>query len=448
MPLLTLWNTISYTGVQPDLPLDLRKKIILCNRISLTISVVVSGAAIPFFSVPTLFVIYLLAGFTYLSPLVLNRFGHYTFSRNMLTFTPPLFILATAGFTTQGASITYKFELLSLVIAPILLFQVSESRKMILGVAWILLAFLSFDAVTQAIPRLAEIPNDQMLDNSTSQTISALVTFILLVAAFVYQQGINQRVESQLQQSIEALDAKNQLIGQQNKQLQQQFEEIERQKAAIERINHGLRLQALKAQINPHFVFNTLNSIQHFVMQKNPIEALGFLSKFAKLIRQVLENSLNDRVPIADELKGLSYYLDLEKLRFDNQFSYRIEVDEELDPLTTEIPPMLLQPYVENAILHGLRHRADSGGLLKLHLLYQFDQLLCIVEDNGIGRAAAQRINEKHTSSHISRGTAVTDKRLQLLNHDTAEKVSVVLIDLFDEQRRPAGLRVEITVPI
>jgi sensor histidine kinase YesM len=448
MPLLTLWNTISYTGVQPDLPLDLRKKIILCNRISLTISVVVSGAAIPFFSVPTLFVIYLLAGFTYLSPLVLNRLGYYTFSRSILTFTPPLFILATAGFSTQGASITYKFELLSLVIAPILLFQVSESRKMSLGIAWILLAFLSFDPVTQAISRLAEIPNDQMLDNSAFQTVSALVNFTLLVAAFVYQQRINHRVEGQLQQTIAALDAKNQLIGQQNAQLQQQFEEIERQKAAIERINHGLRLQALKAQLNPHFVFNALNSIQHFVMQKNPIEALGFLSKFAKLIRQVLENSLNDRVPIADELKGLSYYLDLEKLRFDNQFSYQIEVDEELDPLTTEIPPMLLQPYVENAILHGLRHRADSGGLLKLHLLYQFDQLLCIVEDNGIGRAAAQRINEKHTSSHISRGTAVTDKRLQLLNHDTAEKVSVVLIDLFDEQCKPAGLRVEITVPI
>jgi LytS/YehU family sensor histidine kinase len=319
---------------------------------------------------------------------------------------------------------------------------------MILGIAWILLAFLSFDPVTQAIPRLAEIPNDQMLGHSTSQTISALVTFILLVAAFVYQQRINQRVEGQLQQSIEALDAKNQLIGQQNNQLQQQFEEIERQKAAIERINHGLRLQALKAQLNPHFVFNALNSIQHFVMQKNPIEALGFLSKFAKLIRQVLENSLNDRVPIVDELKGLSYYLDLEKLRFNNQFSYQIEVDEALDPLTTEIAPMLLQPYVENAILHGLRHRADSGGLLKLHLLYQFDQLLCIVEDNGIGREAAQRINQKQKASHISRGTAVTDKRLQLLNHDTAEKVSVVLIDLFDEQGRPAGLRVEITIPI
>ncbi len=447
MSLVTLWKDLSDLGIQPDLSLDLRKKITLCNRISVTVGVVINSVAMLYFEVPTLFAFYLLAGLTYLSPLLINRLGYYTLSRCILTFTPSMFILVGAGFATEGPCISQKFALLSVLISPVLLFQVTESRKMGWGIAWVLLALLLYDPVTNAIPRLDGIANDEVLDNPVSQTASALVSFILFVAAFVYQQRINQRVEGQLQETIVTSDAQNQTIRHQNEQLQQQFEEIERQKSAIESINHDLQLQALKAQINPHFVFNALNSIQHFVMQKNPIEALGYLSKFAKLIRQVLENSMNDRVPVADEMKALSYYLDLEQLRFNNHFTYQIEVAEDLDVFNTEIPAMLLQPYIENAILHGLRHRS-AGGLLKLHLLYQVDRLLCIVEDNGIGREAAQRINANQTPDHISRGTAVTNKRLQLLNHDTVEQVSVVLINLFDNHHQPMGTRVEITIPI
>ncbi|MBC7920377.1 MAG: sensor histidine kinase [Ferruginibacter sp.] len=448
MTLATLWNYLSYLGIQPDLPLDLQKKIILCNRIALTIGLVMSCVSFVYFGVPILFAIYLMAALTYTSSLLFNRLGFYNVSRFILTFTPSVYIVIGAGFCTEGPCVSQKFALLSVLISPVLLFQVTESRKMWLGIAWTLLALLVYDPVTRAIPRLPEIPSDQVVDNPVDQTASALISFVMFVAAFAYQQRINRRVEGQLRETVLASDAQNGLIRSQNEQLQRQFDEIERQKTAIEVINHDLRLQALKAQINPHFVFNALNSIQHFVMQKNTMEALGYLSKFAKLIRQVLENSVNERVVVADELKALSYYLDLEKMRFNDSFAYYIDVDDELDPFAVEIPAMLLQPYVENAILHGLRHRPAGGGLLKLHLLYQFDRLLCVVEDNGIGRAAAQQLNATRTPGHISRGAAVTDTRLRLLNHDTAEQLSVVWIDLLDNHRQPSGTRVEITIPI
>jgi len=448
MRLITFWNDLSQLGIRPDMPTDLLKKLVLCNRISVTVGIVILAASSLYFSVPILFTIYLAAGLTYVSPLLLNFLGHYHLSRFVLTYTPPVYILVGAGFCTQGPCISQKFALLSVLISPMLLFQVTESRKMWLGVAWIGLALLLYEPITLAIPRLDELPSDSITDNPVSQTASALVSFVLFVAAFVYQQRINQRVEGQLQETLRASDAQNEIISNQNEQLREQFEEIEQQKEAIESINHNLRLQALKAQINPHFVFNALNSIQHFVMQKNKLEALSYLSKFARLIRQVLENSVNNRVSVADELKALAYYLDLEKLRFGDAFTYCMEVDEELDQFNLEIPSMLLQPYVENAILHGLRHRPANGGMLKLHLLGQFDRLLCVIEDNGIGREAAQQLNQRQPAEHISRGTTVTDTRLRLLNHDTQEKVSVVTIDLFDNYHQPAGTRVEITIPI
>jgi hypothetical protein len=448
MRLITLWNDLSQLGIRPDMSLDLQKKLTLCNRISVTVGIVILTTSSLYFRVPILFTIYLAAGLTYLSPLLLNFLGYYNFSRYVLTYTPPLYILIGAGFCTQGPCFSQKFALLSVLISPLLLFQVTESRKMGLGVAWTGLALILYNPVTMAIPRLEELPSDSITDNVVSQTASALVSFVLFVAAFVYQQRINQRVEGQLQETLRASDAQNDIISSQNEQLREQFEEIEQQKEAIESINHNLRLQALKAQINPHFVFNALNSIQHFVMQKNKLEALSYLSKFAKLIRQVLENSMNNRVPVADELKALAFYLDLEKLRFGDSFTYCIDVDEELDQFNLEIPSMLLQPYVENAILHGLRHRQTNGGVLKLHLLSQFDRLLCVIEDNGIGREAARKLNHSQPAEHISRGTTVTDTRLRLLNHDTQEKVSVVTIDLFDEAHQSAGTRVEITIPI
>lgn len=448
MNLASLWRDLSYLGVKPELPLDLRKKIVLCNRIAATVGVVILLAGFLFVKVPFLFAFYLLAALVYTSPLLLNAQCWYDASRFILSFAPSVFILLGAGMAGDGPPVSQKMALLSVVIAPLLLFQVNEPGKMAAGVGWALLSLLLYDPVTEAIPRLEAVPLDADLDNAAAQTASALVSFVLFVAAFVYQQNLNRATERELEATFHQLETRNATIGRQNEQLHGQFEEIERQKDAIETINQALRLQALKAQMDPHFIFNALNSIQHFVVQREPKEALEYLSKFSKLIRQVLENSVNETVTVADELKALTHYLDLERLRFNGAFRYEIDVDEGLDPYATDIPPMLLQPYVENAILHGLRPKTDGPGRLSIHLMNQVTHLLCVVADNGIGRAAAAELKARSPRSHVSRGTAMTDARLHLLNAGQAEPVSVVTIDLRDEAGKPAGTRVEIMIPL
>ncbi len=448
MTFSAFWNDLSTLGVRPEQPLDLRKKLLLCNRIAFTVGVVILFTSFIFLKVPSLFAFYLTAALVYASPLLLNAYGGYTVSRLVLSITPSLFILIGAGLADDGPPVSQKLALISVMIAPLLLFQVTEPVKMSLGVGWALLALLLYDPITEAIPRLADLPDEVNLDNPTAQNASALVSFVLFVAAFVYQQNLNQRTERELEVAFQEKETHNATIQRQNEQLQARSAEIEQQKADIEGINQALRLQVLKAQMDPHFLFNALNSIQHFVLQKEPREALGYLSKFSKLIRQVLENSVNDTVCVTDELKALTYYLDLEQLRFNRAFSYEIEVDETLDPDDTEIPPLLLQPYVENAILHGLRHKTDGPGQLQVVLMHQVTHLLCVVADNGVGRPAAAALAAQRPRTHTSRGTGVTDSRLRLLNARHRQPVSVLTVDLTDAAGAAAGTRVEITIPI
>lgn len=445
MTVATLWNDLSHLGVKPQMPHDLRKKVVLCNRISATVFVAIGATSFQFFQVPPLFALYALATLCYGTPLLFNLLGRYTLARAVFVFSPPVFIVLVSGLSADGPSLNLKFQLLSVMITPVVLFQITEGRWMWTGLAWVGLSFAFFDPLSRALPRLAEIPNDQAFDNPTTQNLSLTLSLVLFVAGFVYQQWINRSTEQQLAVALASAEAQTQVIRDQHEQLQTQYEAIEHQNQAIEQINHELRLQALKAQINPHFVFNALNSIQHFIMQKNPLEAIGYLAKFAKLIRQVLENSVNERVPIADELKALGYYLELEKLRFGDAFAYHIEVDEQVDVYNTEVPAMLLQPYVENAILHGLRHRAAPGGQLTVWVLHQFDHLLCVVEDNGIGRAASAALSaNRPAAGHVSRGTSLTDTRLRLLNQD----VGVMMTDRHAPDGGAAGTRVEITIPL
>src|SRR6185295_7264690 len=167
-----------------------------------------------------------------------------------------------------------------------------------------------------------------------------------------------------------------------------------------------IRMTALRSQMNPHFIFNSLNSIQHFITTKEKEEALNYLSKFSKLIRQILENSRENTVSIANELQLLQLYVQLEQLRFSNKFTYHLHTDEELDIENTEIPPLLIQPYVENAILHGLVSK-NGNGELNLSFEKKNGALICKVEDNGIGRKQSAMLLEKKESKHKSLGIKV-----------------------------------------
>jgi ligand-binding sensor domain-containing protein len=227
----------------------------------------------------------------------------------------------------------------------------------------------------------------------------------------------------------------------------------EARQTAINKQIAEIRMIALRGQMNPHFIFNSLNSIQHFITTRDKEEALNYLSKFSKLIRKILENSRENTVSINNELELLELYIQLEQLRFSNKFDYHIVVDEKIDLENTEIPPLLIQPYVENAILHGLINKNEKGDLW-LSLERNNGLLICKIEDNGIGRARSQEIEQGKVSRHKSLGIKVTEERISGLFALLDYKMEVVTEDLFEikqaseKTRQPAGTRVTISIPV
>ncbi len=212
----------------------------------------------------------------------------------------------------------------------------------------------------------------------------------------------------------------------------------------------GLQLKALRAQMNPHFMYNALNSIQHFITSENANLAAKYLAKFAKLMRQSLDYSDLEIISLEKEIEFLEDYLYInQKLRFEDQLNYQIHMEEELEEDIMGIPTMIIQPYVENAIEHGLRKK--KKGMVKLHFkLYDDNTILCIVLDNGIGRKKARelQLNDPAMLNHESKGTNITQKRLEILNKSKRKGVFVKTIDMVDSKKRAKGTRVEILIPI
>ncbi|MFO7613158.1 MAG: tetratricopeptide repeat protein [Bacteroidales bacterium] len=204
----------------------------------------------------------------------------------------------------------------------------------------------------------------------------------------------------------------------------------------------------LRQQMNPHFIFNTLNSIQYYVFQNDKISSNNYMTKFASLIRKTLENSRHTAITIQEELETLSLYLELESLRFKEKFEWKIDVDDDIDTLTFKMPTMLIQPYAENAITHGLMHKENGKGQLHIRLSLKNEQVMCTIEDNGIGRARAIEIKQQKNGHHQSMGTTITESRLKLVNELYGKKMKVHYTDLADINGNPAGTRVEINIPI
>lgn len=203
----------------------------------------------------------------------------------------------------------------------------------------------------------------------------------------------------------------------------------------------------LRQQMNPHFIFNTLNSIQYYMYQHDKLATNNYLTKFSSLMRKVLENSQHTSVPLRDEIDTLNLYLELEKIRFKDKFDYQINIDEEIDTLLYKVPTMLIQPYVENSICHGLMP-SEENGLVKIDLKLKKDYISCIIEDNGIGRDASLERKIKNEKNHNSLGTQITNSRLDLVNTLYGTSLKIIYTDLKNESGEPVGTRVEIHIPI
>ena len=224
--------------------------------------------------------------------------------------------------------------------------------------------------------------------------------------------------------------------------------EKEARKADTVRKMTELEQKALKAQMNPHFIFNSLNSIQQYVMEKDTIGANKFITSFSSLIRQTLDFSTRQEISLQEELQYLSTYLELEKTRMEDKFIYTIQVCERVSTGEYYIPPMILQPYVENSIRHGIGYRRDKEGKIMVTVRLENNKLICTVEDNGVGRLVAGQFKMRESIDRQSKGMAVTADRIEMMNKNTGQKIDLMVQDLIDQNNEPLGTRVTVSFPV
>jgi len=231
----------------------------------------------------------------------------------------------------------------------------------------------------------------------------------------------------------------------------EKIREEEKQKSQFSKQLAEIEMKALQSQMNPHFIFNSINSIQGFILKNKVDEALGYLMDFSKILRQTLDNATKEYISLDEEIEYIKWYLNLELMRFDKKFTVEFRLPDNLNPQYILIPPMVVQPFVENAIRHGLLHKSDGQGLLLIEFVVQGDQQLkCIIEDNGVGRKRSKEIESwKNQTTHKPQSTRITKDRIDLLNKASqSDKYRVNIVDLCDGKGTGTGTRVEIVLPL
>ncbi|MEZ5197005.1 MAG: histidine kinase [Bacteroidales bacterium] len=209
----------------------------------------------------------------------------------------------------------------------------------------------------------------------------------------------------------------------------------------------NLEQKLFRSQMNPHFIFNSLASIQNKIINEEPDMATDYLARFSLLFRNILENSIDEMITLQKEIETINTYLELQQLRYIDKFDFKIYVDENLDPENIFIPPMLAQPFIENAIEHGIKHIGSKGNI---HVRFMLNEqtLVYEVEDDGIGREKAQEILLKQNKDHKSLATSITQERIKVLNKKLKHKIKLEIIDLKNEEGEATGTRVVFELPM
>ena len=235
------------------------------------------------------------------------------------------------------------------------------------------------------------------------------------------------------------------IVRQRNKNIRQKRE----QKRVINELETQmlqLKQKTLQLQMNPHVIFNTLNSIQQYILNNDVENAVSYLSSFSKLMRRILNNSNERYITLSDEIEAVSLYLQLESMRLGNKFNYKIDIDSDIDANNIEIAPLIIQPFVENAIIHGLVPKKDNCFLsIRFSKISEY-KLLCVVEDNGVGRKYCERVKQERGSSHRSYGMSITKKRLETLTKISNDDFNVEVVDLYDDNGNAKGTKVNIII--
>jgi ligand-binding sensor domain-containing protein len=219
------------------------------------------------------------------------------------------------------------------------------------------------------------------------------------------------------------------------------IEKREHAKTLINQKMAEFKMTALRSQMNPHFVFNAISSIQHYILKQDTFKSYNYLAKFSLLIRTILDNSKEEYIALSQEINTLKLYIELEQIRFKQPFQFIFDIDEQLE-LETYIPTMLIQPYVENSIWHGLMPK-KTNCILHLTLKKSEQHIFVSIKDNGIGRDKSGKTN----NLHVSKGMSITEQRIKELEVSNGKKFSVTILDLTDDKGNPTGTEVQIIIP-
>jgi len=279
-----------------------------------------------------------------------------------------------------------------------------------------------------------QVKDAQLKQASTAKRFLIGGLFILFISGILIYRSITLKRKNE---KLQREQLENKLTVQ---QLESEKKQAELQQQAAE-----LEMQGLRAQMNPHFIFNCLSSINRIILKNETQTASDYLTRFSRLIRMVLINSQKSMIPLEDELHMLRLYLDMERLRFKDSFDYRIIFANTIDEGAVFIPPLLLQPFCENAIWHGLMQK-DSPGHLTIELSMQEKVLQCVIEDDGIGREAADTLKSKSAEKQKSMGLKITAQRLALLSQNEQVKSFYSIEDRRDEKDNISGTRVMLRI--
>jgi tetratricopeptide (TPR) repeat protein len=288
---------------------------------------------------------------------------------------------------------------------------------------------------TITLLRKENIIRDQQLKNAGLIRTILIVGILIILALcfFIFRNVMLARKNVQL----EAEQLRQRLQVQQMAATASQSE--------LQRKAEKLELKALRAQMNPHFIFNCLSSINRFILINEREAASDYLTKFSRLIRMALQHSEQTLVTLEKELEMLKLYLELERLRFKNAFSYAINIPASLDTSTIFLPPLLLQPFAENAIWHGLMHKQGDGHL-SITLQLNGNMLICNITDDGVGRSFAAMHQSKSVEKSKSMGMQITRERLHLFNNKVAVEPAIDIEDMVDEKGQPSGTKVLLNI--
>lgn len=223
--------------------------------------------------------------------------------------------------------------------------------------------------------------------------------------------------------------------------------ESERAKSELQQQANELEMQSLRSQMNPHFIFNSLNSINRFILQNNKGQASEYLTKFSKLVRLILQNSQSTYITLESELEALQLYLELEQVRFDHHFNFTIRIDNDMDVSAIKVPPLIIQPYAENAIWHGLMHKEATGNL-GIELYEEENMLCCKIMDDGVGRNKEVELKSNSASTHKSLGMQITANRIAMLQKEKQSATQIKIIDLILPDGSAGGTEVLIKIPM